>query len=99
MKCLRNSIRALTLAIFLAVAILPVANANERGTESGDDAAVILDLVVLRPVGFVATAGGIVVFIVSLPISVPTLSVGKAFNALVTTPAHYTFVRELGQER
>ena len=100
MKCLKNTIRALTLAVFLATTLLPPSTlANERGTETGDDAAVILDLVVLRPAGFVATVGGIVVFIVSLPISVPTLSIGKAFNSLVATPAHYTFVRELGEER
>lgn len=99
MKSLKNAIHALSLAVFLIASLPAPVQANERGTETGDDAAVILDLVVLRPVGFIATVGGIVAFVVSLPISIPTLSVGKAFNALVASPARYTFVRELGEER
>ncbi len=99
MNYLKNAMHALTLAVFLTVSLPTPVHANERGTETGDDVAVVLDLVVLRPVGFIATAGGIVTFVVSLPISIPTLSVGKAFNALVASPARYTFVRELGEER
>lgn len=99
MKYLKNAMHVLVLAVFLTVSLPTSVHANERGTETGDDVAVILDLVVLRPVGFIATVGGMVAFVVSLPISIPTLSVGKAFNALVVNPAHYTFVRELGEEK
>jgi hypothetical protein len=98
MHSLKALITSLSLAIFLAVSLPGTALANERGTETGDDVAVILDLMVLRPVGLVATVGGVIIFIGSLPISLPTGSVGKAFRALVAKPASYTFWRKLGEE-
>ena len=99
MSNLKKLLTTLSLAMLLAVSAPSTALAYENGPESGDDAAIILDLVVLRPTGLAATAAGLLIFIGSLPISIPTLSVGKAFDALVVAPAHYTFVRELGAER
>jgi hypothetical protein len=97
MDYLRRFITTLSLAVFLGVSLPNMAFANETGTETGDDVAVVFDLVVLRPVGLVATAAGLLIFVGSLPISIPTLSVGKALNALVVGPSRYTFVRELGE--
>lgn len=99
MSNLKKLLTTLSLALLLAVSAPSTALAYENGSESGNDAEIILDLVVLRPTGFLATAAGLVIFVGSLPISIPTLSVGKAFDALVVAPAHYTFVRELGAER
>jgi hypothetical protein len=97
MNYLRRFITTLSLAVFLGVSLPNMAFANESGTETGDDVAIVFDLVVLRPVGLVATAAGLLIFVGSLPISIPTLSVGKALNSLVVGPARYTFVRELGE--
>ena len=98
MQSLKALITSLSLAIFLTVSLPGTALANEKGTEIGDDVSIILDLLILRPVGLVATVGGVIIFIGSLPISLPTWSVGKAFNALVARPAVYTFWRDLGEE-
>jgi hypothetical protein len=98
MKILKKLISTLSLVTLLTLAIPAVTLADERGREQGDDVSIVLDLLVLRPVGVVTTAAGILVFVGSLPISLSTLSVDKAFNALVVTPAHYTFVRKLGEE-
>ena len=98
MRSLKALITSLSLAIFLAVSLPGTALANERGTETGDDAAIIRDLLILRPVGLVATVAGTVIFVCSLPISLPTGSVGKSFNALMARPASYTFWRTLGDE-
>ena len=62
------------------------------------DLAFLVDVGVLRPVGLVTTIAGIALFVVSLPIAIPTLSVEKSFDILVKTPAAYTFGRELGGE-
>jgi len=97
MSLIKKVIMATSLAVFL-VSATP-ALANEKGTESGDDAAIVLDLVFLRPIGLVATVAGTIIFVGSLPISLPTLSVGKTFNALVVNPAYYTFARKLGEEQ
>jgi hypothetical protein len=98
MQSLKALITSLSLAVFLAVSLPGTALANETGTESGDDVAIILDLVVLRPVGLVATVAGVIIFVGSLPISLPTGSVGKTFNAMVAKPASYTFWRTLGED-
>jgi len=98
MSQFKKVMMAISLALLLVTAVHSPAMANERGTESGDDVAIIFDLVVLRPVGLVTTVAGTLIFVGSLPISLPTLSVGKAFRALVVNPAHYTFVRTLGDE-
>jgi hypothetical protein len=98
MQSLKLLITSLSLAVFLTVSMPNTAFANEAGTEDGDDASIILDLLILRPVGLVATVGGVIIFVGSLPISLPTWSVGKAFRALVARPASYTFWRTLGEE-
>lgn len=95
---LKRLITSLFLAVFLAVSLPNAALANEQGTESGDDAAIIFDLMILRPVGLVATVAGTLIFIGSLPISLSTWSIPKAFRALVQKPAAYTFVRTLGED-
>ena len=98
MQSLKLLITSLSLAVFLTVSMPNTAFANEAGTEDGDDASIILDLLILRPVGLVATVGGVIIFVGSLPISLPTWSVGKTFRALVARPAVYTFWRTLGEE-
>jgi hypothetical protein len=59
--------------------------------------AVAVDGLLLRPGGVIATLIGTVVFVVTLPFSIPTKSVDKAAQKLVVDPAKYTFVRPLGQ--
>ena len=57
----------------------------------------IADFVLLRPLGIGATVVGTVFFIVSLPFSAPSGSVGVAFQKLVVEPATFTFARPLGK--
>jgi hypothetical protein len=98
MNITRKFLAPLLLAALLASVAPAPALASTPETD-GDDVAIIFDLLILRPVGLVATVAGTAIFIGSLPISLPTLSVGKAFNALVKEPAKYTFWRTLGDER
>lgn len=98
MEITRKFLASLLLAAFL-VSVAPAPVQASTPETDGDDVAIIFDLLILRPVGLVATVAGTVIFIGSLPISLPTLSVGKSFNALVKEPAKYTFWRTLGDER
>jgi len=96
---LKKILAALGLSLLLATtAPAALANASADGKELGDDISIVLDLVLLRPIGLVTTIGGTVAYVVSLPISLPTQSAGKTFNALVVGPARYTFLRPLGDE-
>ena len=54
------------------------------------------DLVIVRPLTFAATLIGVGLFIVSLPFTAASQSVGMAADTLVVTPARTTFLRCLG---
>lgn len=58
---------------------------------------IIIDFVLLRPLGVAATVVGTGFFFASLPFSVITGSTGVAFRKLMAEPAYFTFARPLGK--
>jgi len=98
MQSLKKIITSLSLALFLAVSLPGAVQANELGTEQGDDISVLLDLVVLRPIGLIGLVAGTVIYVAAIPFTLPTGNIKKSFRALVERPAAYTFTRELGGE-
>jgi hypothetical protein len=91
---MQRSLLALGISVFF---LLPPAMAqSEEGTgDRGTD--MVLDLLVLRPLGLVATGLGSVAFVVSLPFTLPSGSVGSTACELVKSPLSYTFTRPLGE--
>jgi len=83
--------------IALIIAVMPVAAiAEDNDTVSGDKTTdMVVDLVVVRPLGLVAT----VLTVVGLPFTVPSGSVGSSAHELIVKPAEYTFTRPLGAFR
>jgi hypothetical protein len=61
-----------------------------------DGGAVAVDVLLVRPFCFLGTLCGSAIFVISLPIAIPSRSVHSAAHALVVVPAHATFVRPLG---
>lgn len=59
--------------------------------------AMTVDLVLVRPLGLVATLAGSLIFVVSWPISALAGNSDEALNSLVKAPAAYTFKRPLGE--
>ena len=59
--------------------------------------AMMYDLIVIRPVGMVATAVGSVFWLLSYPFSASGDNVDAATQKLVKEPAAYTFKRPLGE--
>jgi hypothetical protein len=57
---------------------------------------IAIDAVLVRPACFVATIVGGALFIISLPVAIPSRSVHRAAHALVVKPADATFKRPLG---
>jgi hypothetical protein len=57
---------------------------------------VAADALVVRPVSFVGTVLGSVVFVVTLPFTAPAHGVHTAAQNLVVAPARYTFTRQVG---
>lgn len=76
------------------------ANADERyAGDAPSGAAMAADVLVVRPLGLVATVAGTGIFLVSLPFSLLGSNTGDAAKQLVARPGAYTFVRPLGEFR
>lgn len=65
--------------------------------QEGSAPAMIVDFVLVRPLGILATAIGTVVFVASLPFTAPARNTKEAFKKLVVAPAKFTFYRPLGR--
>jgi hypothetical protein len=94
-----HSLRTLAAAAALALASsLAQAQSFDTVDETPSAAAMGFDLVVVRPLGLVATVGGIALFIVQLPFALiagePPSDPARRF---IVEPAAYTFTRPLGQ--
>ena len=57
----------------------------------------VLDVVILRPLGFAASAVGVAAFAVSLPLVAPSKNIRASWDVFVMAPADYTFVRPIGE--
>lgn len=84
-----------TLIAFLVILALLTSMAPAMARDI-DDADVVADALVVRPVGLASIIVGSVIFVVALPFSIPSQSVGKVAEAIVVNPCKYTFVRQLG---
>ena len=97
---MQSGIALLVVLLFLCATSLVHATEDPSyrvRTEEVSAETIIVDGLLLRPGGLVATVVGTAVFVVTLPFSIPTKSVDKAAQRLVVDPARYTFVRPLGQ--
>ncbi|MEQ8215108.1 MAG: hypothetical protein ABRQ30_02350 [Smithellaceae bacterium] len=61
-----------------------------------DEADIIADALVVRPVSFAAMLAGSVIFVIALPFSIPSGSVETVGQQIVVAPAKYTFIRPMG---
>ena len=78
----------------MIIMILSSAAAFAEDTHKEEET--IVDLIAVRPLGFVTLTIGAAFFIASLPIGVISGSTDKAVKVLVADPFNYTFTRPLG---
>ena len=100
-----RSIRSLVAVLLTSAMILtqaaPAFAVNTMHSVENEPSAVpvLMDAMVLRPIGMIVTAVGAVGFCLVAPfvaMSRPT-DLGKPFSALVVAPARYTWVDPLGR--
>jgi hypothetical protein len=93
-----KKIMTILVATLLVLALNSVSLAAIQGSSSTPSAgAVVSDVLVLRPLGFVGTLLGGAAFVVSLPVTLATHQVDRSEKLLVQEPYDYTFERPLGQ--
>lgn len=80
----------------LLTALVIITSAAPAYAEITQSDLVVLDVALIRPVGIVSVVVGTALFILSLPVSIPSGSVGAAANSLVKDSFEYTFIRPVG---
>lgn len=84
------------ITFLCAIAFCFTATNSTLAQTRPDPAAVVADVVVVRPVCLVATIVGSVFFVVSWPIAAISKSVKTTADVLVVSPAKATFTRQMG---
>ena len=79
----------------LCAGLMAVTNLNVCMAQD-DTTSTAADVLVERPLSFVATLVGSVLFVVSLPFAAASGSVHQAADTLVVKPAEFTFQRPIG---
>lgn len=74
----------------------PAVTGEADGIAWGEIGSKTFDVIVLRPLGAVATVAGTAFFIVTLPVVAPARGWDTTLDVFVLAPADYTFVRPLG---
>jgi hypothetical protein len=68
--------------------------AQQEESPSGE--VILGDFILVRPIGMIALAVGVIGTVATLPFSVPSGSVGTVSRKLVAEPFAFTFTRPLG---
>lgn len=85
------------IASFLVMVAVVCVSAPAFGSNYGcEDMAVVTDVLLVRPLGLAAVVIGTAVFIVALPFSIPSGSVGPTARVLIVEPFNHTFLRPIG---
>jgi hypothetical protein len=98
----KRKLTVLLAAVFLAAALASPVGAYDQPSGEGTEpstAAVVGDLVLVRPVGLVSTVVGSALFVGTLPFSIwgGKKDIGHTADKLVVEPATFTFDRPVGE--
>jgi hypothetical protein len=96
---LRRIVAMIAATLLFSTTIASTANADYSvSQEDAADAPAVVDVLILRPAGFVSLAVGVVLFVVSSPIVLITRphEIATPFKQLVVRPAKYIWVDPIG---
>ena len=95
---MKTTISAVLFALLISMASVSFAEYNYYYDDDAvTDGDVIVDLLLVRPLGIVGSAVGIVTHGVGLLFSVPGENYSETAEVLVEDPLNYTFNRPLGR--
>ena len=95
---IRRSVAGLTAALLLSTVATSPSFAQTRSREDVANASPVLDVMLLRPVGFVSLVVGVGLMAVLTPIILITRpqEINKPFEQLVVKPARFLWVDPIG---
>ncbi len=86
-----------TAVCLVALLMVPSTRALGAGPDKPDDGIIIIDVLLARPLGIASIVFGAGVFIIALPFTLPTGTVGTVAEKLVVEPFRFTFQRPVGE--
>jgi len=95
---IRRSVAGVTAALLLSTVATAPALAQTRSREDAANASPVLDVMLLRPVGFVSFVVGVGLMVALTPIILLTRpqEINKPFEQLVVKPARFLWVDPIG---
>jgi hypothetical protein len=85
------------IPLLLAISFFAATAPDTSAWEDGSFEAVAADVIVVRPLSFVATILGSALFVISLPVAAISDSTADTAEALVFKPGRMTFTRPVGE--
>ncbi len=96
-KIRRYSILAMIVVfVFIPFTSSALGGLSSPSSTENDPAAMIVDCLIARPMGFASLVLGSASFVVCLPFSSLGQNVDESFEVMVMDPARYTFLRPIG---
>ena len=92
----RAVVAALSVLALQLVGAGPPAS-EPSGPSALETGSLMVDLLVLRPLGMAATAVGFGFFLIAGPLAAPAAQFGEAWDVFVMSPYEFTFQRRLGE--
>lgn len=89
--------KKMIVAAALACSAVPALALDPDADQVPSASEVFIDAALIRPLGVVTLLSGAVVWVVSMPFTLTSRSVGKATDALLVKPFRHTFKRPVGQ--
>jgi len=80
-----------------AVALTMMSSQLLAQTQSPSGSDMFVDLGITRPLGLLGVVAGSAAFVIALPFTIPSGSVGRSAEELVKKPLRFTFKRPLGE--
>ena len=94
---MKNLIAVLTLAALLTLpSASTYASETDYYAETGGTA-IVLDVLLARPLGIASLAIGTAVFFIALPYTIPSWTIAKSADKLIAEPFKFTFLRPVGE--
>ena len=96
----KRSIVLMIVTIFLLTVTAAPALAQQKNPGSEPDPEIVIaDLILVRPLGFIATVFGAALFVVTLPFTVfgGEENTNMVIEKIIKEPARFTFERPVGQ--